>query len=129
MLVGSEQFLRESGVDAIPTRAHAATRRWERKARTVLRVAVDGQAAGSIALADTLKPHAREVVERAATGRGAKSILLTGDNPTTARAIGGELGLPARQILAGVLPDAKAAAIEELKRQRRAGAWPWSATA
>ena len=44
-------------------------------------------------------------------------VLLTGDNPQTARAIGAELGLAAEQIKAGVLPDAKAATIEALKTQ------------
>ncbi|MEJ7636975.1 MAG: HAD family hydrolase [Singulisphaera sp.] len=83
-------------------------------------------AAGAIALADTLKPHGREVVDR--LGRqGASVFLLTGDNPATARAIAAELGLPAERVFAGVRPTA---------RPRRwpsfAGAaarWRWSATA
>ena len=49
------------------------------------------------------------------------SILLTGDNPETARAIGGELGLEGPDVLAGVLPDAKAGAIERLKAENPRG--------
>jgi len=114
VLVGSESFLTSRGIDQGPIQAAALA--WEHQARTVLRVAVDGQAVGAVALADTLKPHARVVVEELRR-QGANVVLLTGDNPQTARAIGAELGLAAEQIKAGVLPDAKAAAIEALKTQ------------
>ncbi len=112
VVVGSERFLGELGVDG---RAIAeAARAEEARARTVLRVAVDGRAAGAIALADALKPSAREVVDRLAR-RGASVFLLTGDNPATARAIAAELGLPAERVFAGVLPDGKAAKVAELR--------------
>ena len=62
VLVGSEAFLQGFGVDQGPIQSIAEA--WERQARTVLRVAVDGRAVGAIALADTLKPHAREVVDQ-----------------------------------------------------------------
>ncbi|MGA7498139.1 MAG: heavy metal translocating P-type ATPase [Isosphaeraceae bacterium] len=114
VLVGSASFLTSCGIDQGPIQAAALA--WEHQARTVLRVAVDGQAVGAVALADTLKPHAREVVEELRR-QGANVVLLTGDNPQTARAIGAELGLAGEQIKAGVLPDAKAAAIEALKTQ------------
>jgi Cu+-exporting ATPase len=116
VLVGSDTFLRESGIDTSPVRG--VSEPWEREARTVLRVAADGQAAGAIALADRLKPHAREVVDELRS-QGARVILLTGDNPETARAIGHELGLAPEQILAGVLPDAKSSTIEALKDRAR----------
>jgi Cu+-exporting ATPase len=114
ILVGSERFLKDSGVDQAPIQA--AAEEWERQARTVLRVATDGLAVGAIALADTLKPHAREVVDELRKTM-ARLILLTGDNPQTARSIGAELGLDPQDIFAGVLPDAKAATIEALKSQ------------
>ncbi len=82
VLVGSERFLREAGVD--PGAVDDKARAWERQAKTVLRVAVDGQAAGAIALADTLKPHSREAVDDLRLA-GAEVFLLTGDNVTTAR--------------------------------------------
>ena len=112
VLVGSERFLNESGID--PSPLDAVARAWEAQARTVLRVAVGGKAVGAIALADTIKPHAREVVARLRQ-EGADVYLLTGDNPTTARAIGEQLGLSADRVFAGVLPDAKAAKIADLK--------------
>ncbi len=114
VLVGSESFLASRGIDQGPT--HDAALAWENQARTVLRVAVDGHPIGAIALADRLKPHAREVIETLRS-QGANVVLLTGDNPQTAHAIGTELGLDAGQIKAGVLPDAKAAAIKAIKTQ------------
>ncbi|KAJ3060465.1 hypothetical protein HK102_009481, partial [Quaeritorhiza haematococci] len=59
-------------------------------------------------------PHAREVVAGLRT-RGMDVFLLTGDNPATARAVGAELGLAADRVIAGVLPDAKAAKIGAIR--------------
>jgi Cu+-exporting ATPase len=117
VLVGSADFLKESGVEQILRGLQNAWEQWEPMGRTVLFVAVNGQAVGAIALADTLKPHAREVVEDLGR-RGVKVVLLTGDREGTARAIASELGLPAQQVIAGVLPDAKAAAIQAIARER-----------
>ena len=61
VLVGSDRFLTDAGVD--PSRLADAAVVWEGEAKTVLRVAAGGSAVGAIALADVLKPHAREVVE------------------------------------------------------------------
>jgi Cu+-exporting ATPase len=116
VLVGSEAFLEESGAGPLPPTLQQADPAAGGGARTVLFVAVAGRAAGAIALADALKPHAREVVDDL-RGRGVSAIMLTGDRAATARAIGAELGIDASRILAGVIPDAKAAAIEELRRK------------
>jgi Cu+-exporting ATPase len=112
VLVGSERFLAESGVDVRPL-AEPATR-WESEAKTVLRVAADGRGIGAIAVADTPKAHAREAIA-GLRDRGADVYLLTGDQPATARAVASEVGIPADRVFAGVLPDAKAAKIGELK--------------
>jgi len=77
---------------------------------------VDGHAVGAISLADTLKSHAREVIDTLHF-EGADIVILTGDNEATARAIGAMLGLAPERILAGVRPDAKAGAVESLKVQ------------
>ena len=58
---GSARFLADSGVDLTPLDEVAQV--WEAQARTVLRVAVDGRAVGALALADAIKPHAREAIE------------------------------------------------------------------
>jgi Cu+-exporting ATPase len=112
VLVGSDGFLREAGVD--PSRLADAAVVWEGQAKTVLRVAAGGSAIGAIALADTLKPHARAVV--AALGRaGADVYLVTGDNPQTARAVASGLGIASNRVFAGVLPEGKAEKVAELR--------------
>jgi Cu+-exporting ATPase len=68
-------------------------------------VAQDGKAAGIIAVADTLRPEAKEVVA-ALHDYGLTVVMLTGDNTATARAIAQELGID--QVLAEVRPDQKA---------------------
>ncbi|MDG3005641.1 heavy metal translocating P-type ATPase [Paludisphaera mucosa] len=112
VLVGSRALLMEQGVDVAALDPIADA--WEAEAKTVLCAAVDGRAAGAAALADRLKPHAREVVATLRS-QGADVVLLTGDNPATARAVASELGLPADRVIAGVLPDAKAATIESIR--------------
>ncbi|MGE3821798.1 MAG: heavy metal translocating P-type ATPase, partial [Isosphaeraceae bacterium] len=112
VLVGSERFLKNEGID--PSRLGDAVRVWEGQAKTVVQVAAGGMALGAIAMADTLKPHAREVVDRLQR-EGATVYLVTGDNPPTALAIAGELGLGSEHVFAGVLPGGKAERIEQLK--------------
>ncbi len=112
VLVGTDAFLRDSGID--PRSLADAAVVWENQAKTVLRVAAAGRALGAIALADTLKPFAREVVEAIERG-GSMVYLVTGDNPQTARAIAAEVGIPSERVLAGVLPDGKAAKVAELR--------------
>jgi Cu+-exporting ATPase len=118
VLVGSSSFLQSFGIDQ--SAIEAAALGWESQGRTVLRVAIDGRADGAIALDDSLKPYAREVVDLLRE-RGAEVLLLTGDNLQTARAIGAALGLSGERVRAGVLPDAKAAVIADLKGQHPAG--------
>ena len=112
VLVGSDRLLGEAGVDVSPLLPFA--RDQEARGRTVLRVAVDGRAAGAIALADAIKPEAREAVDSLRKA-GAEVYLLTGDNPTTASAVGAELGLPADHVFAGVLPGGKAERVASLR--------------
>ncbi|AMV37215.1 heavy metal translocating P-type ATPase [Planctomyces sp. SH-PL62] len=114
VLVGSRALLADQGVELGPLDPIADA--WEGEALTVLCAAVDGRPAGAAALADRLKPHAREVVS-GIRERGGDVVLLTGDNPATARAVGAELGLPPDRVIAGVLPDAKAAKIEALRSE------------
>lgn len=117
VLVGSPRLMKGRGVDVSPIDPIAEE--WEAKARTVVYVAADDQPIGAIALADQLKPHAREVVDRL-RDRGARIVLLTGDNPATARAVGAKLGLSDGDVMAGVLPQAKAATIERIKAENPA---------
>ncbi len=82
--------------------------------KTPMLAAVDGRAAGLIGVADTLKPHSRQVVT-ALHRMGLQVAMLTGDNRRTAEAIAGQVGVD--RVLAEVKPDEKAAHIEALQRE------------
>ncbi len=98
------------GIDFDPLASRADT--LEGAGRTVIRVAVDGAAAGLIAIADAVRPSARETIDRL-HNLGIQVAMLTGDNRATADRIAGELGLDT--VFAEVLPDQKAAKVKELQ--------------
>jgi len=81
--------------------------------RTAVLVAVDGRAAGVIALADAPRPTAAAAVA-ALHEAGVRVVMLTGDNRATATRIAGRLGIDT--VIAEVLPGGKAARIAELQR-------------
>ena len=111
VLVGTLRFLEESGIETGLAQP-VATR--EARAQTVIVVAIDGRAAGFIALADTVKPDAVEAIARF-RGAGIEPVMITGDNERTARAVAEQVGIT--EILAQVLPQDKAARVRELQRQ------------
>ncbi len=80
--------------------------------KTPMFVAVDGAAAGIIAVADTLKPHSREAVE-ALHRLGLEVVMITGDNRRTAEAIARQVGID--RVLAEVLPEDKAEQVTRLQ--------------
>lgn len=81
---------------------------------TVIAVAVDGQLAGLIAIADQIKPDAAEAIERLRAA-GLEPVMLTGDNRRTALAVASRLGI--KEFQAEVLPEDKAGAVRDLQRQ------------
>src|SRR6267378_3278136 len=74
----------------------------------------DGKAIGAIALADIIRPESREALDRLKT-MGITPIMLTGDSDAVARWVAGQLGLD--DYFAEVLPDQKAARIEQVKQR------------
>jgi len=88
-----------------------ASRLWE-QGKTVMFLGVGNEVIGIVALADTLKPGAREAVE-ALHGSGIEVVMLTGDNPRTAEAIAGEVNID--RVIAEVLPEHKAQEVKELQ--------------
>jgi Cu+-exporting ATPase len=106
--------MRERGVDVASFAERADVRR--RDGQTVVFVAVDGDLAGMIAVADPIRPSAVEAV-RALKAERVSVIMLTGDNQVTADAIARQLGID--EVRAEVLPDGKRAVVEELQRAGR----------
>ncbi|MHB9002833.1 MAG: heavy metal translocating P-type ATPase [Coriobacteriia bacterium] len=86
----------------------------EGQGKTVMLTAVDGQAAGLIAVADTLKDNSKEAVAR--LGQiGVEVFMITGDNRRTAEAIASQAGIAPDHVLAEVLPEHKAEEVAKLQ--------------
>jgi P-type Cu+ transporter len=83
---------------------------------TAIYVAVDGQAAGVIVIADPVKASARDAL-RALRADGLRIVMLTGDNLTTAHAVASKLGID--EIEAGVLPERKSDVVQRLRNEGR----------
>lgn len=112
VIVGSERLLREQGVDLSPLSGRASALAEEGK--TVVWVAVNRAPAGIFALADTIKPDARDAIRRLHS-LGLKTALLTGDNEAAARAIAAQAGIG--DVAANLLPEGKLEAIANLERE------------
>jgi Cu+-exporting ATPase len=114
LLVGTRVLLDEWGVrtDGLAAQAEGM----EGRARTPLWVAVGGEAAGLIGVADAVKEGSAEAV-RALRDAGLEVIMLTGDNERVARRVAAEVGIA--EVRAEVLPAAKAGVVRELQRDGR----------
>ncbi|MBE3573271.1 MAG: copper-translocating P-type ATPase [Moorella humiferrea] len=86
----------------------------EEQGKTAMLMAVNGKAAGIIAVADTLKENAKVAIERLHR-MGIKVAMITGDNRRTAAAIARELGI--ETVMAEVLPRDKAEEVKKLQAQ------------
>jgi Cu+-exporting ATPase len=114
VLSGSAKFLAERGVDTHTLSEAAEAER--RRSATVIFVAVDQRLAGYVAIADPIKASTAEALRRAKAA-GLRVVMLTGDGKTTAEAVGRELGID--EVVADVLPDSKAEAVERLQAEGR----------
>lgn len=86
------------------------------EAATAIYAAIDGRIAAVIAVADPIKPSAKAALE-ALRGDGLRLVMLTGDNPTTARAVASQLGI--EEVEAGVLPERKNEVVQRLRSEGR----------
>ncbi|MBL6614182.1 MAG: heavy metal translocating P-type ATPase [Reyranella sp.] len=111
--VGSERFMRQSDI-SVAGAAHDRAER-DRAGLSSLFVAVDGKLAGLVSYADKIRPESRHVIERLHRMGIRKTIMLTGDNGTVARAVSRKLGLSGE--FADLMPADKAEAIKELQRR------------
>ena len=110
LLVGNESLMKEKNIDSSAFQEQLLELSQEGK--TAMFVAVDGQLAGIIAVADEMKSSSLSAVQELQS-MGLEVIMLTGDREETATAIAQKAGIP--KVIAGVLPDGKAAAIKDLQ--------------
>ncbi|MFC1940789.1 heavy metal translocating P-type ATPase [Chloroflexota bacterium] len=112
LILGNLKLMKERGfpLDGLE---EEATRLWD-DGKTVMFLSIDSQAIGIIAVADTLKPNAKEAVEELHK-MGIEVVMLTGDNQRTAEAIAQEVGID--NALAEVLPEHKAQEVKKLQEE------------
>ena len=94
----------------------AGAEKLQKQAKTVVYAAIDGKPAAVIALRDTLKPYAKEAIAELKK-MGKEIIMITGDNPETAKAIAKEIGVT--RVLAQVLPQQKADVIKKIQSEKK----------
>ena len=113
VLIGTRALLSDNGVDAASLEAPAAT--LEGAGKTAMLVAVDGIASAVLGVADTVKVGSAEAVKRLQS-QGIAVWMITGDNRRTARHVAAQVGIPAEQVIAEVLPAEKAAQVRRLQQ-------------
>ncbi len=111
---GNRALMQEQGIP-LPQADSVAMEKFEEEGKTVMLLAVDSAVKGFIGVADTLKENSARVVEELKK-TGMRVIMLTGDNPRTARAIAKKAGIS--EFLAEVLPERKA---DEIKKLQQSG--------
>ncbi|MCY7038512.1 heavy metal translocating P-type ATPase [Streptococcus sanguinis] len=110
LLVGNESLMKEKNIDSSVFQEQLLELSQEGK--TAMFVAVDGQLTGILAVADEMKSSSLKAVQELQS-MGLEVIMLTGDREETATAIAQKAGI--QKVIAGVLPDGKAAAIKNLQ--------------
>jgi Cu+-exporting ATPase len=115
LALGNARFLGELNIDTSAIAAEAERLRTD--GATAIFLAVNGKAAGVIAIADPIKETTPDAL-RALAADGIRVVMLTGDNRTTAQAVARRLGIA--DVEAEVLPDQKSAVVEKLRLEGRA---------
>jgi len=114
LVLGNAGLLAEAGADVGPLANRAEELR--REGRTVVFLAADGALAGLLAIGDPIKPTTREAIT-AFHAAGVRLVMVTGDERTTAEAVGRTLGLD--EVHAGVLPEQKVEVVTRLEAEGR----------
>jgi len=111
-LLGNRRLFEREGIDT--KQAEEIMVKLEAQGKTAMLVGLDGALAGVVAVADTLKPEAKDAISELMK-ENVEVIMLTGDNRRTAEAIAKELGI--KHVIAEVLPSDKAKVIQDLQKQ------------
>ncbi len=112
ILLGNKHFINENGIELAGS--EALLTQMEEAGKTIVIMSINRRLVGAMALADTLKISAKPTVDEL-KDMGIEVIILTGDNPRTAKAISNELGI--KTYFAGVLPHEKQGIIEQLQKE------------
>jgi Cu2+-exporting ATPase len=113
VIIGTPTLLAENGVSLPDAEQRQATALQE-QGKTVMLVARQGEPVGLIAVADRIRPSARQTIEELRS-LGIQVAMLTGDNRHTAEAVGQALGIASKRVFAEALPAEKASYVRRLQ--------------
>ena len=122
LLIGTRKLLKKHHISC--EALEAVVTELEEQGKTAMLIAIDGEPAGIVAVADTIKSSSSQAVARLKE-QGMHVVMMTGDNKRTAEAIASEAGID--HVIAEVLPEEKAAHIAALQKQGKK--WRWLETA
>lgn len=112
LLIGTRKLLQKHHIQYEQIEASVTT--LEEQGKTAMLVAIDGEFAGIVAVADTIKSSSPQAISRLKE-QGIHVVMMTGDNKLTAEAIAKQAGID--HVIAEVLPEEKAAHIAALQEQ------------
>ena len=116
VVVGKASYVCDSQINS-PVFMTTSARQLQEKGYTVVWVVFDGELLGIIAIADTLRPKAAETITRLKQLGIEETILLTGDNQSTANSVATQLGIKKVSVYAELLPEDKVRVLKKLQRE------------
>ncbi len=114
LLIGTRKLLKKHHIRY--DEVEASINKLEEQGKTAMLIAIDGDAAGIVAVADTIKSSSSQAIARL-KHQGIHVVMMTGDNKRTAEAIARQASI--EHVIAEVLPEDKAAHIADLQEQGR----------
>src|SRR3989344_3937854 len=112
IVIGNRTLMNERNISI---KSHSETiEKFEDQGKTLMIISENGKVIGFIAVADAVKDDSKNAVERL-NKDGYKTVMITGDNERTARAISGEVGI--KDFVANVLPEDKAKIVMKLQKE------------
>jgi Cu+-exporting ATPase len=112
LLAGNKKLMTERGIAL--AEIDQASDRLATEGKTPMYIAIDGEIAGIIAVADTVKQHSKQAIEKLHQ-MGIEVVMITGDNKRTAEAIAQGVGID--RVLSEVLPEDKANEVKKLQAE------------
>ena len=111
IMIGNRKMMQDNKI-SIDSNTETKLSQLEQEGKTAVLVSINGNLSGIIGIADTLKGGTKEVIENLKT-QGIESIMLTGDNERTAKAVASKIGID--KVIAQVLPHQKEEIVASLK--------------
>ncbi len=111
IILGNKELMKNNNIE-VSREVKRYMKEREEEGKTTLLLSHDGYVCGVITIADAPRKNAKEIIAELKK-LGIKTIMLTGDNPRTARAIANQLGID--EVIAEMLPEEKANKIKELE--------------